>query len=123
MPSQIWNYFDLDSEASLTEPVKSVMPVDEAPSDKNEEPEIQNAGIMRNQRYEDVYFNPFQVFRENERKWDRYHEVDAKLIERIQSTIALKRIATLRTIYPLRQWLTVLRDSMAPPVKTLRLNI
>ncbi len=44
------------------------MPVDEAASDKNEEPEIQNAGIMRNQRYEDVYFNPFQVFRENERK-------------------------------------------------------
>ncbi len=29
----------------------------------------------------------------------------------------------LRTIYPLREWLTVLRDSTTLPVETLRLNI
>ena len=54
---------------------------------------------------------------------DRYHEVHAKLRERIQSTVAPQKKATLRTIYPVRQWLTVLRDSTALPVKTLRLNI
>ncbi len=31
--------------------------------------------------------------------------------------------ATQRTIYPVRQWLTVLRDATALPVETLRLNI
>ncbi len=52
-----------------------------------------------------------------------YHEVDAKLRERIQSTVAPKQMVTLRTLHPLRQWLTVLRNSTSLPVKTLRLNI
>lgn len=123
VPSQMWKYFDPDSDAALTEPVEPVMPVDEPPPDGNEPPQVRNARITRNQRYEDVYFKRFQVFRENERKWDRYHEVDAKLRERIQSTVAPQKKATLRTIYPVRQWLTALRDSTALPVETLRLNI
>ncbi len=64
-----------------------------------------------------------KVFEENKRKWDRYHEVNAKLRERIQSTVAPQKKTTLCTIYPERQWLTVLRDSTALPVETLRLNI
>ena len=123
VPSQMWKYFDPDSDAALTEPVEPVMPVDEPPPDGNEPPQVRNARITRNQRHEDVYFKHFQVFRENERKWDKYHKVDAKLRERIQSTVAPQKKATLRSIYPVRQWLTVLRDSTALPVETLRLNI
>ncbi len=37
--------------------------------------------------------------------------------------VASKKRATLRTIYAVCQWLTVLKDSTAVPVKTLRLNI
>ena len=123
VPSQIWKYSDLDSDVALNEPVESVMPVDEPLLDGNELPQVWNARIMRNQRYEDVYFKLFQVFKENQKKWERYHEVDAKLRERIQSTVAPQQKAMLRTIYPVRQWLTLMRDSMALPVETLRLNI
>ncbi len=119
----MWKYFDLDSDASLTEPVEPLMPVDEPLPDGNKPPQVRNACVTRNQRYEDVYFKLFQVFREQERKWDRYHDVDAKLRERIQSTIVPQKKTTLRTIYPVRQWLTVLRNSTMLPVKTFRLNI
>ncbi len=98
------------------------MPVDEPPRDGNEPPQVQNARITRNQRYKDVYFKLFQVFKEHERKWDRYYNVDAKLRERIQSTLASQKKTTLLTIYLLRQWLTVVRDSTALPVETVRPN-
>ena len=123
VPSQMWRYFDPGSDATLTEPVEPVMPVDEPPPAGNEPPQARNARISRNQRLEDVYFKRFGVFKENERKWDRYHEIEAKLRERIQSTVAPQKKATLRTIYYVRQWLTALRDSTALPVETLRLNI
>ncbi len=77
-----------------------MMPVDEPPPDRNEPPQVRNVRITRNQRYEDVYFKLFQVFREHEREWDRYHKVNAKFRERIQSTVAQQKKATLRTIYP-----------------------
>ncbi len=119
----MWKYFDPDSDAALTKPVEPLMPVDKPFSDGNKPPQVQNACITRKQRYEDVYFKLFQVFREYERKWDRYHEVDVKLRKRIQSTVAPQKKATLRTIYLVRKWLTVLRDSTTLPVKTLKLNI
>ena len=82
------------------------MPVDKPPPDGNKPPpdgnkppQVLNACLTRNQRYEDVFFKLFQVFRENKRKLDRDHEVDAKFRERIQSTVALEKKATLRTIY------------------------
>ncbi len=68
VPSQMWKYFDQDSDAALTEPMEPVMPVDEPPPDGNKPPQVRNACITRNQRYEDVYFKLFQVFREHERK-------------------------------------------------------
>ncbi|MCJ1263357.1 hypothetical protein MMC22_003227 [Lobaria immixta] len=123
VPSQMWRYFDPDSDATLTELVEPVMPVDEPLLAGNEPSQARNARISRNQRLEDVYFKRFGVFRENERKWDRYHEIEAKLRERIQSTVVPQKKATLRTIYSVRQWLTALRDSTALPAETLRLNI
>ncbi len=123
MLSQMLKYFDPDSDAALTEQVEPLIPIDEPPPNGNKPPQVRNARITRNQRYKDVYFKPFQVFREHEKKLDTYHEVDAKFRERIQSTVALKKKATLHTIYPVRQWLTVLRDSTALPVKPPTLNI
>ncbi len=67
MPSQVWKYFDPDSDATLTEPVEPVMPLDEPPPDGNESLQVRNARITRNQRYEDVYFKLFQVFRGTKR--------------------------------------------------------
>ncbi len=119
----MWKYIDPDSDAALNKPVEPVMPIDEPFPDRNKPLQVENACITRNQRYEDVYFKLFQVFRKNERKWDRYHEVDTKLRERIQSTVAQQNKATLRTIYPIRKWLTVLRDSTTLSVKTVRLNV
>ncbi len=123
LPSQMWKYLDPDSDSPLIEPVEPLMLVDKSSPDGNESPQVRNARITRKQRYEDVYFKQFPVLREHKRKWDRYHEVDTKLKDRIQSTVAPKKKATMRTIYPVRQWLTVLRDSTALPVKTLILNI
>ncbi len=73
MPSKMWKYFDSDSDVALTKLVKPVMGVDEPPPDGNKPLQVQNAFITRNQKYEGVYFKLFQVFREHERKWDRYH--------------------------------------------------
>ena len=68
MPIRLWKSFDPDSNAALTEPVEPVMLVDESLSEGNEPPQVWNAHITKNQRYEDVYFKLFQVFRENEKK-------------------------------------------------------
>ncbi len=65
---RICEYFDPDSDAALTEQVELLTPVDEPPLDGNELPQVRNACITRNQRYEDVYFKLFQVFREHEKK-------------------------------------------------------
>ena len=65
------------------------MPVDEPLSDGNKPPQVRNARMTRNQLYKEVYFKLFQVYRENKSKWDKYYEVDAKLKESIQSTVAL----------------------------------
>lgn len=83
VPSQMWKYFDPDNDAALTEPVEPIMPVDKPPPAGNKPPQAQNARVSRNQRLKDVYFKLFGVFKENERKWDRYHKIDAKLRERI----------------------------------------
>ncbi len=64
----MWKYIEPDSDTSLTEPVEPLMPVNERPLDNNEPPQVRRAHITRNQRYEDVYFKLFQVFRENEKK-------------------------------------------------------
>ncbi len=79
MPSQMWNYFDPDGDVAFTKPVEPVMPMDEQPPDGNELAQVQNAHITWNPKYEDVYFKLFQNFSEHEKKWDRYHEVNAKL--------------------------------------------
>ncbi len=123
VPSQIWKYFVPDGDNSLTEPVEHKMPMDEPIPDRNKPPQVSNAHITRNHRYQDVHFKLFQVFRENKRKWDRYREVDSKLGERIQSTLALKKKVTLCTIYSVCQWLTVLKDLTTLKVKTLWFNI
>ncbi len=119
----MWKYFDPDSDAALSEPVEPVMPVDKLSPEKNKLPQVRNTHITRNQRYEEVYFKLFQVFREHKKKCDRYHEVKVKLRERIQLTLAPQKKAKLRIIHPVCQWLTVLRDSMTLPVETLILNI
>lgn len=95
----MWKYFDPDSDAAVSEPVDPMMPVDEPPH-------VRNAHITRNYG-----------------KWGRYHEVNVNLRKRIQSTIALQKKATLRTIYTVCKWITVLRDSTTLHVETLRLNI
>ena len=123
VPSQMWKYFDPDTEAALIEPVEPEMPVDEPAPAGHEPPQVRNARISRNQRLEDLYFKRFQVFKEYERKWDKFHDIEAKLRERIQSTVAPQKKATLRSIYSVRQWLTALRDTTALPVETIRLNI
>ncbi len=110
LPSQMWKYFDPDSNAALNELLEPVITVDDPLSDGNEPPQVWSACVTRNQRYEDVYSKPFKVFRDNERKWDRYHEVDDKLKERIQSTVVPQKKATLRTIYTFPKWPAVLRD-------------
>ncbi len=48
LPSQMWKYFDPDSDAAITEPVEPVMPVDEPLPDRNKLPQVWNARIMRN---------------------------------------------------------------------------
>ncbi len=82
------------------------MPLDEPLLDKNEPPQVRNSFITRSQK-----------------KWDRYYKVDAKLRKHTQSPITSQKKLTLRTIYPIRQWLKVLRDSTKISIKTLRLNI
>ncbi len=66
--SQMWQYFDPDSDVTLTEQVKPAMPVDEQLLDGNEPFQVGNACITRNQRYKNIYFKLFQVFRENGKK-------------------------------------------------------
>ncbi len=94
----MWKYFDPDNDDEVTEPVEPLMPVDKPPPDGNEPPQVRNARITRNQRYEDVYFKLFQVFGEQERKWERHHKVDFKLRERIQSTVAPQKKEILRAL-------------------------
>lgn len=85
--SQMWKYFKPDSNITLTELMKPVMPLDDPSLDVNKPFQIRNACITSNYRYEDVSFKHFQVFKKNKRKRDKYHEFDVKLREYIQSTV------------------------------------
>ncbi len=64
----MWKYFDLDSNFAFIELVEHMMPMYEPLLNGNELPQVRNVRITRNQRYKDVYFKLFQVFRENKRK-------------------------------------------------------
>ena len=78
------------------------MLVDELSLDRNEPSPVSNAGITRNQKYEDVYLKRFEVFMEHEKIWNRYHKVNAKLRDCILLMVASQKKATLHTIYPVR---------------------
>lgn len=99
------------------------MPIDEPLSDRNKPTQVLNAYITRNQRYEDIYFKRFQVFKKNKKKGVRYPKFNAKFKECIQSTVTPQKKATLCTIYPIQQWLIALKYLMVLLVKTFRLNI
>ena len=119
----MWKYFDPDSNTTFTEPVKSVILVEEPLLKRNKPPQVRNACIIRNHRYKNIYFKLFRVFRENKKKWDRYHKVEAKLKKRIQSMVAQQKKTMMRSIYLVQLWLTVLRDSMTLSVEIFRFNI
>ena len=72
IPSQMWKYFDPDSDAAFVEPEEPERPEDEPFPKRNEPIQVQSARTARNQRHEDLCYKNFGVFRENERKWDRY---------------------------------------------------
>lgn len=57
--SQIWKYFDPDSNATIIVPMKLVILVNELPLDGNKPFQVQNAYITTNKKYKDVYFKWF----------------------------------------------------------------
>ena len=48
IPSQMWKYFDPDSNSALSEPVGPLMPVDEPLPDGIKPLQVRNARITRN---------------------------------------------------------------------------
>ncbi|MCJ1423731.1 hypothetical protein MMC29_001615 [Sticta canariensis] len=102
VPGQLWKYFDPDSVAVITEPVPPVKPVDDTPLERPEPPQVREAREARNNRKEDIYYKDYSIFTEDERKWDRYHDIEAKLRERIKSTSQQRRttIRRRKTIDP-----------------------
>ncbi|MCJ1467842.1 hypothetical protein MMC07_006467 [Pseudocyphellaria aurata] len=123
VPSQLWKFFDPDTEDVILEPVEPVQALEELAPEGNEPPGVRNARLNRNLPEEDLFFKRHTIFRENERKWDKFHEVQAKLRERILLTVAPQKKASLRTIYSVRQWLTDLRNTTALPTETIKQNI
>ena len=123
MPGHLWKYFDPDSVAVITEPVPPVNPVDDPPLERAEPPQVRETREARNNRKDDIYYKDYSIFREDERKWDKYLDIDAKLRERIQSMVSPQKKASLRTIDSVRQWLIELRNSTALPVETIKQNI
>ena len=123
VPQHLWEYFDPDSEAVMLRPIEPFRPVDEPPPEGAEPPQARNVCLSRNQRQEDLFYKDHASFSQNERKWDNAKEVEAKLRERILSTVATQKKASLRTIYSMRQWLTSLKATSALPLETIKQNI
>ncbi|MCJ1462703.1 hypothetical protein MMC07_001306 [Pseudocyphellaria aurata] len=107
----------------MLEPVEPVQAPEEPAPEGNEPSAARKAWLGRNLHEEDLYFKRHTIFRENGRKWDKFHEVQAKLRERILSTVASQKKTSLRTIYSIRQWLTNLQNTTALPTETIRQNI
>ncbi|MCJ1426264.1 hypothetical protein MMC29_004167 [Sticta canariensis] len=116
-------YFDPDSVAVYTEPVPPVKPVDEPPLKRVEPSQVRKAREARNERKEYIYYELRNHFRYDEEAWEKYLDMDAKLRERIQSTVAPHKKASLPTTYSVRQSLIELRKSTALPVETIRQKI
>ena len=123
VPSQMCKYFEPDTEAVLIEPEPPVRPVDEPAPVGAETPQARKARLARNQREQDMYYKDYTVYQGEKREWDKFHDVDAKLRERIQTTVAPSKKAALRRIFSVRKWLTDLRDSTALPDENIRQNI
>ena len=106
-----------------TEPVRPVEPVDEPPLKRVEPPQVRKAREARNERKESIYYQLLDIFTYKESAWEKYLDMDAKLRERIQSTVAPHKKASLPTTNSVRQSLIELRKSTAIPVETIRKNI
>ncbi|MCJ1426997.1 hypothetical protein MMC29_004900 [Sticta canariensis] len=70
----------------MLRPIEPLRPVEEPPPEGAEPPQARNARLSRNQRQEDLFYKDHAIFSQNERKWDKAKEVEAKLRERILST-------------------------------------
>ena len=105
-------YFDPDRVVVIANPIPLVKPVD-PPLERSEPPQVREAREARNNRKEDIYYKDYSIFTEDERKWDRYYDIEAKLRECIKSTVAPQKKVSLLTIYPSRQWLVNLKEATA----------
>lgn len=123
VPSQFWAYYEPDGDAVPILPVEPIMPANIPPPEGVEKPQARRAREARNERQEDVYFKLFDIWNQKKREWDELQRVDAKLRERILTTVAPSKKAALRRTYPVRRWLTDLRASTALPLENLRQNL
>ena len=123
VPRQMYKYFEPDTVAVLNEPVAPAKPVDEPAPEGVEAPQVRKARLDRNQRQQDVYYKEYNVHQHEKKDWDEFNRVDAKLRERILTTVAPQKKATLRRIYTARKWLTDLQASTALPLEYKRQNL
>lgn len=123
VPRQMQKYFKPDTVAVLDEPEPPAKPVDEPAPDGVEAPQVRKARLERNHRQEDVYFKLYNVYQHESKAWEEFNRVDAKLRERILTTVAPQKKATLRGDYTVRKWLTDLQAKTSLPLENRRQNL
>lgn len=62
----------------------------------------------------DYYYKDFAIYKEFERKWERYRDAELKLRNRIHETVNVNKSAALLARKSVREWLITLRSSTAP---------
>lgn len=123
VPSPMYKYFEPDTVAVLVEPVALIRPVDEPTPKGAETPQARKARLERNLRQQDIFYKEYDVYRYEKTDWDEFHRVDAKLRERIRTTVAPHKKAALRMVYTVRKWLTDLQAWTALPLENRRQNL
>ncbi len=137
MPDYLWKYFDPDGDTVFVDPIPPVEPVIEAPPEatattsgpttrSSQPPETPEHRAGRELRYKedmDMYFKRHIIYRDAKKEWEYYHDVQTKLRDKIQATVAKQKAAKFRANLPVRTWLKDLKASSAPTEAAIKRSI
>ena len=142
VPRHLWKFFDPEGTEVFLEPIAPVEPVLEPPPipvptlgssgpSTRSTPTLSNGETpaqlaARERRFEkqlELFYKQHNIYSQRKREWDKIIEVQIKLQDRIQSSVAQQKTTHLDADLTVRQWLQALKASVAPPLATIQQTV
>ena len=140
VPGYLWKYFDPEGTEVFFEPIAPLEPVLEPPPvtaplvssgpSTQSTPTVNGETLaqlaIREGRFEkqiELFYKQHNIYSQRKREWDKIIEVQIKLQDQIQSSVAEKKTTHFDSDFSVRQWLQALKASSAPPLATIQQTV